>query len=512
LAESAVEYRLESLCLPFMEHPQEKRQREDDYIEEPLSKKSCNLKEVDAYKIPVNGKRSSEFGTYALCSAEDYDNLSKHSWCWSNKGYPISTLTLKENRSVICMSRFIMKPKKGDIVDHINRDRKDNRRENLRIVTHSQNAQNRTKRDGSSSSYKGVYYVKSYKKFRVKLLIKGVNHNIGLFDNEIDAARAYDKYITQNREKLGLCHELNFPGDVDIYKGSPPILLKSKPVTKFRYVTVHKKNNKFEVRLRNGKQMIYLGAYITAEEAAKTADHYIVQNNLNKKLNFPEDYPNFNSQKVKFHITEIDLSDSKIRNILKNIGEHSELADVDPNRDVLIKLGGKIKDKYTIIERDDYESVKYFTISASGPICYVKLSKGSTNHWLSRFLFRDTVRKDEVVDHIFSNTLDNRRRFLKVVSFSQNNKNRRKSIGKSSKFSGVSRSENRYFVYITNNGKSMLRKNMRDENEAARLRYLFIIHNCPDDNYRMNFKDWDEETKKYWTDRLKEYIHWKTLI
>jgi hypothetical protein len=486
-----------------MEDRLEKREREDNYVEEPITKKLCNTHEGVLFKIPVHGKRCSEFGTYALCSAEDYDNVSKHSWHWHTDGYPATRLLGSKKRTF--MSRLVMEAKKGTLVDHINRDRKDNRRENLRIVTYSQNAQNRTKKAGSSSSYKGVYYSKRQKKFGANLKINSYRHHLGYFDDEIDAAKTYDKYVVQNREKLDICHPLNFPEDIDIYKDAPLVMLKKNREPKSNFFYVKKENKKFVAIVQNGEKRIRLGLYSTAEEAAKVADNYIVQNNLDRKLNFPENYPNFDPKKVKLHVTEIDLSDSIIRDIIKDIGEHTELADVDPDRDVLIQIGGKNKDKYTIIERSDYERIKYFSIRAPGG--YALLSKGPINHMLSRFLFNDMVGKDEFVDHICSNTLDNRRRFLKVVSIGQNNQNRRKSIGKSSKFSGVSKWKDRYIIHISNNGKSY-RKYMKDEFEAGRLRDLFIIHNYPNDNYYMNFKDWDEETKKYWTNYLKQHINW----
>jgi hypothetical protein len=491
-----------------MEVRQKKRERQDDNTKETIAKKICNFKEGEIFKIPVNGKLTNKFGTYALCSAEDYGNLLKHSWYWQCQGYPI---TRHKENGTISMSRFIMEAEKGTIVDHINRDRKDNRRGNLRIVTHSQNAQNRTKRENCSSSYRGVHYDKRYRKFGVRLEIMGIRHNIGYFDDEIDAARAFDTYVVQNREKLDICHPLNFPDDIDLYKKSAPVLLKKRqPKSNFRYVEISR--NMFKATITNGKEKIYLGLCATAKEAAKVADDYIVQNNLDKKLNFPEDYPNFNSKKAKIYVTEIDLSDIKIETILKNIGEHAELTDVDPVRDVLIKLGGKNKDKYTIIERSDYEILKNFNVSAPAP-GYVKLSKGTTiRPLLSRFLFCDTITKDDVVDHIFSNKLDNRRRFLKVVSISQNSRNRRKSVGKSSKFSGVCKWKDRYVAVVSNHGKVVFKKYMKDDFEAGRLRDLFIIHNYPNDNYYMNFKDWDEDVTKYWTNRLKDHIYWETPV
>lgn len=492
-----------------MEYQREKREREDSFTncesKEPDYKRLCDTKDVDVFEIPVKGKYSDKYGDFALCSAEDYEDISKYSWFWDTQGYAKTWII--ETRKITQMSRFVMKAEKGTIVDHINRDRKDNRRNNLRFVTPSQNAQNKTKKDGGSSMYNGVSYDKRCNKFHAKMTFNGIYYHLGYFDKEIEAAKYYDTYITQNREKLGLCLELNFPDDIDSYKQLPIIVLKKRESrSEFRYVLKHK--NKFEVSFVYEGKRVYLGLYETAELAAKIADSYIVQNNMDKKLNFPEEYPKFNPQKVCLYITEIDLTNDSICEILRNIGKHTELSDINPEKDILIQIGGNNKDKYTIIERADFESLKYYamTLVQSG---YVKLSKGTTNHSLSRFIFRDTVTKDEVVDHIFSNKLDNRKRFLKVVSVAQNNNNRRKPTGCSSKFSGVYKTKkNRYTISVINNGKRVFRKSMKDEFEAARLRDLFIIQNYPNDNYRLNFSDWDEKTINHWTNQLKEHIKW----
>lgn len=494
-----------------MEDQREKREREEGFTncesKEPDYKRLCNTKEDDIFKIPVKGKYSVKYGTHAVCSAEDYDTLSQYSWHWHLHGYPMTYL--KTNKRLALMSRFILKAEKGVIVDHINRDRKDNRRNNLRFVTPSQNAQNRSKTDGCSSQYKGVSYAKNCKKFLARVKIKGVSHNIGYFDKEIEAAKFYDTYIVQNREQIELCQELNFPNDIDNYKQATIIKLKKRK-SKSGFYNVVERGDKFEAICKYKKKQIYLGRYETAEASARVVDAYIVRNNLDRKLNFPGEYPNFNPKTERLHITEVELTKNVICEILRNVGEHTELIDVNPEKDVLLQIGGKNKDKYTIIERADYESMKYFSINLSKH-GYVNLSKGNENHILSRFIFRDTITKDEVVDHIFSNKLDNRKRFLKLVSVSQNNNNKRKTSGASSKFYGVSIYKNNYAVQVSNKGKRF-RKCVKDEFEAARLRDIFIIQNYPNDNYRMNFNDWDEKTINHWTNQLKEHITWKKPI
>ena len=90
------------------------------------------------------------------------------------------------------LSHFILeKPEKGYVVDHINNNALDNRRENLRFATKAQNSQNTKKtKQITSSKYIGVCYNKRDNKWQSNSSGK----NLGLFENEIDAAEMYDKY------------------------------------------------------------------------------------------------------------------------------------------------------------------------------------------------------------------------------------------------------------------------------------------------------------------------------
>ncbi len=80
----------------------------------------------------------------------------------------------------------------GKIVDHINRDGLDNRKENLRIVTFSLNGHNRKLQKNNKSGYRGVYWYKKCGKWRAKLKVNKELIECGCFQNIIDAAKAYD--------------------------------------------------------------------------------------------------------------------------------------------------------------------------------------------------------------------------------------------------------------------------------------------------------------------------------
>lgn len=73
-------------------------------------------------------------------------------------------------RTTVRLHQWIMNPSKGMVVDHINHDTLDNRRENLRVVTTSQNQLNRGKGNkGNRTKIQGVSFRKDIQKYRVRV-------------------------------------------------------------------------------------------------------------------------------------------------------------------------------------------------------------------------------------------------------------------------------------------------------------------------------------------------------
>jgi hypothetical protein len=151
----------------------------------------------DVRQIPLGD------GMYAYVDAADYEELSRYKWCLRG-GYA----GRYENGKIIFMHRQIMSPPRGMIVDHIDHNRLNNCRANLRVCTRRQNTCNRRKRTGSSSRFKGVSRGKGHRKWRVELLSRGRKIWVGSFTDEVEAARAYDRKAV---EVFGEYAHLNFP-------------------------------------------------------------------------------------------------------------------------------------------------------------------------------------------------------------------------------------------------------------------------------------------------------------
>ena len=120
---------------------------------------------------------------FALVDDEDFYFLNQFKW-HENKGYA---------RTVIYMHNLILKPKDKMLVDHKNRNRLDNERENLRYATHSQSQANRTLQSNNRSGFRGVYWNKGAKKWKVDIKTNGIKKFVGTFTSKIEAAKAYNK-------------------------------------------------------------------------------------------------------------------------------------------------------------------------------------------------------------------------------------------------------------------------------------------------------------------------------
>ena len=95
------------------------------------------------------------------------------------------------------MHQLIMKTPKGMMTDHINHNTLDNRRENLRVVTRSQNMRNQKSTCGTSR-YKGVYWRKDVNKWRAQITLDRKRVSLGFYEKEDDAALAYNAAAVQN--------------------------------------------------------------------------------------------------------------------------------------------------------------------------------------------------------------------------------------------------------------------------------------------------------------------------
>jgi len=133
-------------------------------------------------------------GNVAFLDADDYGLVShQEKWCLTNIGGYVSYKTYSQRKRIRhILHNILMEPPSGFVVDHKNGNPLDNRRENLRIATILQNNQNRCSNKNSTSPFKGVSWEEDRQKWRVQIFSDGKKIHIGRFDDQIEAAKAYN--------------------------------------------------------------------------------------------------------------------------------------------------------------------------------------------------------------------------------------------------------------------------------------------------------------------------------
>lgn len=158
-------------------------------------------------------------GKHALVDDDDYEWLNQWKWSVHKKvRHGITTYTAVRFQKVheikngvrkgIHMHREITHAVEGMVVDHMNHNTLDNRKENLRVVTHQVNCTNRVTQQNNKSGYVGVNFHNGRQTWRAFVGRSGTPtyKHVGTFKSKIEAALAYDD-VVEPRDYL----VLNFP-------------------------------------------------------------------------------------------------------------------------------------------------------------------------------------------------------------------------------------------------------------------------------------------------------------
>lgn len=124
---------------------------------------------------------------------EDYDYLNRWKWGQNSSGYARRTIYVNKKYKTLLMHRFIINAPEGKEVDHINGNKLDNRRENLRLVSRIQNSQNKKAQTNTNNLYKGYYKENRGKRlYVVEIIVNTKKIYIGKYSTELEAAKAYN--------------------------------------------------------------------------------------------------------------------------------------------------------------------------------------------------------------------------------------------------------------------------------------------------------------------------------
>jgi|UniRef100_A0A6C0AN14 hypothetical protein len=369
--------------------------------------------------------KNKDIREYTLVSDEDYDHLKQFKWHKGYGNYIYSTI----NNKKWLLHRYIMielicnkKLTRHNFIDHINNNRIDNSRENLRIVTATENNRNKLKAKNTSSKYIGVSF--HNKKWRTELRYNS-EYMYATYNTEEECAYQWDLWMKEYNIITAKLNNIPKPDNFIKYIK----LQKLNNLPKYIYKS---NKNKFRIIFKNYKEYFY-----SLEEAEKR---------LNEVKNII--------------VPNIILPQIIIRN---------------ENNDCIIELFNKKKEKIgeTIVDEENYNDLmKYRWYINRG---YVHGIVDSKNIRLHRYVLNYNGK--DVVDHINNNPLDNRKCNLRIVTSKQNSMNKKSSKNSTSEYIGVSwdKTRNKWKTSITINNKEKFLGRFNNEIDAAKCRDIATI-------------------------------------
>ena len=156
--------------------------------------KRCSFCPPD-YQFEIDGETAIGHlpdGTEFLIDSEDIPLVSKYHWYVNGNGYLFHRDA--KTRQPYYMHRVILGLTQDDdmVVDHLNHNKMDNRKYNIRTVTQAENCMNNIKRCTNTSGYVGVRILENGRFFETRIEKGGVNYEVLKTTNIVDAAQAYN--------------------------------------------------------------------------------------------------------------------------------------------------------------------------------------------------------------------------------------------------------------------------------------------------------------------------------
>ena len=381
--------------------------------------------EIEIYKIPLRNNKQ-EIVDYSFVDEIDFNNVNKYKW---NKvaGYARGII---DNINIGLHQFIIGKAINNQVIDHINGNKLDNRKDNLIFSTRSQNSQNRPKLEGGSSKYIGVQFDKKSKKWKSSSHLNGIQTHLGHFEDEINAAKKYDTFVLLHFGKNAKTNNLLNYEDIKNIDINNLLRKKERDLP----CNIRMKCNSYEVLIvYNGIK--YNKTLPTLEKAIDKLKEFQDEIEIIKQKEIEEHY---NKEITR---NEFDIAIIPVKN---NKGEIIDNFMVDDNK------------WYDIMKYKWSKSNNYFVARINGKMINIH-----------RYLMN--ANKNDIIDHIDKNTKNNQMNNLRVSNESLNTHNRTKKANTTSKYYGVSwnKKDNIWIVSICKDNVKYYLGSFDNENEAA---------------------------------------------
>lgn len=373
--------------------------------------------------------KNKDVQEYTLVSDEDYEHLNQLKWHKTVNGY--AACIIKNNSYTL--HRYIMMEILGhkdltrhNIVDHINNNKLDNQKDNLRLVTRTENARNKDKKQHSSSKYIGVHWNSVNKKWIVKVTSQNL---LASYDSEEWAAYQWDIWIQKYKVMGSKVNNIECPENF------------------VEYVKPQKHLNLPKHIFKNGKKYIFR----FCGKSPHTSNPF---ETIDKAVCYRDEY-------MKTYEKVIDKPAIIIRNI---------------NNDCVLELfKNKIIVGEILVDQDIYEELSKIRWSLGQK--YVSGCVNGKKTKIHRYIMN--YNGDNYIDHINNNPLDNRKQNLRIVTPQQNAMNKNSLKNSTSQYLGVSMEKTKTMVKwvarIKHNGKNVRLGAFNNEIQAAKARDIATI-------------------------------------
>lgn len=245
--------------------------------------------------IPLSGKHGE--GKFAVVDAEDFERLARYVW-HSCSGYAARKSRNSDGppRRTIFMHNEVAPPPPGLEVDHKLGIKLDNRKSELRHVTHQVNLQNRAFIRSDERGFKGVSHVPNngsrHKPWEtIAFMPGGGKVGLGYYATQEEGARIYDAFIRYYYDSNTFTNFSDTDEALSLEQIQERLHQRrlSKKTSKYLGVYFQSQNNNWVARFKLNGSSHHIGVYQMEEEAARARDAKVKELRLKRRLNFPNE-------------------------------------------------------------------------------------------------------------------------------------------------------------------------------------------------------------------------------